>query len=177
LAISKEKKQQMVSDYVDKMSHSQAMILADYRGLTVAALTDLRRQLREMNGVFQVVKNTLFERALEEAGIPAPAEPLEGPLAVGYCLGEVPPIAKALVDLAGATEVLQIKGAIVGTSYLDAEGVKGLATLPPREILLAQLLGSVQGPMSSLVSTITAPMRELVQVLKARAEQGQEAAA
>jgi large subunit ribosomal protein L10 len=177
LAISKEKKQQMVADYVDKMSHSQAMILADYRGLTVAALTDLRRQLREMNGAFQIVKNTLFARALEEAGIPAPGEPLAGPLAVGYCLGEVPPIAKALVDLAAATEVLQIKGAIVGSSYLDADGVRGLATLPPREILLAQLLGSVQGPMSSFVSTITAPMRELVQVLKARAEQGQEAAA
>jgi large subunit ribosomal protein L10 len=177
LAVSKEKKQQMVSDYVDKMSHSQAMILADYRGLTVAALTDLRRQLREVDGAFQIVKNTLFERALEEIGIPAPAEPLEGPLAVSYCLGEVPPIAKVLVDLAATTEVLQIKGAIVGTSYLDAEGVKGLATLPPREILLAQLLGSVQGPMSSLVSTITAPLRELVQVLKARAEQGQEAAA
>jgi large subunit ribosomal protein L10 len=179
LAISREKKHQMVADYLDKISNSQAMILADYRGLTVAALTDLRRQLRELDGAFQIVKNTLFERALQEAGIPAPAGPLEGPLAVGYCLGEVPPVAKALVDIAGATDVLTIKGAIVGTSFLDADGVKGLATLPPREILLAQLLGSVQGPMSSLISTIRAPMRELVQVLKARAEQGtsQEAAA
>jgi large subunit ribosomal protein L10 len=175
LAISRDKKQQMVADYVDKMSNSQAMILTDYRGLTVAAITDLRRQLREVDGTFQVVKNTLFLRALAEVGIPFAADELEGPLAVGFCTGEIPPVAKILVTLADERENLEIKGALLGTSFLDAKGVKGLAELPPREVLLAQLVGSVQGPMSSLVSTITAPMRELVQVLKARAEQ--EAAA
>lgn len=177
MAISKEKKQQMVADYLDRMSNSQAVVLTDYRGLSVAELSELRRKLREENSVFQIVKNTLFKLALEQAGIPIPAEQLEGPVAVGYCLGEVPPVAKALTDFAKETDVLEIKGAILGNAILDAAGVKDLADLPPREFLLAQLLGAVQGPMSSLVSTITAPMRELVQVLQARSEQGQEATA
>jgi large subunit ribosomal protein L10 len=153
------------------------MILADYRGLTVADLTDLRRRLREVDGTFQIVKNTLFLRALDEVGASLPGDDLEGPLAIGYCMGEVPPVAKILVDYAGENDNLEVKGALLGTSFLDAKGVKGLGDLPPREVLMAQLVGSVQGPMSSLVSTVTAPMRELVQVLQARAEQGQEAAA
>lgn len=172
MAISKDKKQRMVADYVDKMSNSQAIILTDYRGLTVADLSNLRRQLRESGGVYQVVKNSLFGLALKEAGLSVPAEQLEGPVAVGYCLREVPPVAKVLVDASEETDILQIRGAILGTSFLDAERVKGLADLPPREILLGQLLGMVQGPMSSLVSTIAGPLRELAQVLHARSEQG-----
>ena len=177
MAISRAQKEQMVADYVEKMSNSQALILTDYRGLAVADLGDLRRRLREVDGVFQVVKNTLFARALEEAGLPIPSEQMEGPLAVGYCLGDAPPVAKALMDYAKEMELLKVKGAILGTNLLDLDGVKGLADLPPREVLLAQLVGAVQGPMASLVSTLQAPMRELVQVLQARSEQGQEEAA
>lgn len=176
MAISKAQKEQMVADYVDKMSRSQALILADYRGLNVSTITDLRQKMRETDGVFQVVKNTLFKLALEEAGLPFPAEQMEGPVAVGYCLGEAPPIAKVLMDFAKEAEALEIKGAILGSNILDAEGVKGLADLPPREVLLAQLLGAVQGPMSSLVSTLDAPLRELTQVLQARSEQAEAAA-
>ena len=177
MAISRAQKEQMVADYVEKMTNSQALILTDYRGLSVANLGDLRRRLREVDGVFQVVKNTLFQRALEEAGLPIPSEHMEGPVAVGYCLGDAPPVAKALMDYAKEVERLHIRGAILGTNLLDLDGVKGLADLPPREVLLAQLVGAVQGPMASLVSTMQAPMRELIQVLHARSEQGQEAAA
>ena len=177
MAISKEKKQQMVADYVDKLSQSQAAILTDYRGLTVADLSALRTRLREENSVFQIVKNTLFKLALEQAELSAPAEQLQGTVAVSYCLGEVPPVAKTLMDFAKESEILQVRGAILGTAFLGPDRVKELADLPPREFLLAQLLGAIQGPMSSLVSTFNAPMRELVQVLQARSEQGQEAAA
>jgi large subunit ribosomal protein L10 len=177
LAISKDKKVEMVADYADRMSRSQAMILTDYRGLTVAEITRLRQNLREVDAVFQVVKNSLFARALEEAGVPVPTAQMEGPVAVGYCYGEVPPVAKALTDFAREADELTVKGAILGTSLLDAAGVKNLAELPPREVLLAQLVGAVQGPMGNLVTTIAAPMRELAQVLKARSEQEQEAAA
>ena len=177
MAISRAQKEQMVADYVEKMGNSQALILTNYRGLSVADMGDLRRKLREVDGVFQVVKNTLFMRALEEAGLPVPPEHMEGPLAVGYCLGDAPPVAKAIMDYAKEMDLLKIKGAILGTNLLDLDGVKGLADLPPREVLLAQLVGAVQGPMGSLVSTLQAPMRELVQVLQARSEQGQEEAA
>jgi large subunit ribosomal protein L10 len=177
LAISREKKEEMVADYADNLSRSRAMILTDYRGLTVANITQLRQNLREVDGAFQVVKNTLFQRALEQAGMPVPTEHLEGPLAVGFCFGDTPPVAKALVDFAKQVEMLQIKGAILGTELLDAQGVRGLADLPPRDVLRAQLLAAIQGPMSNLVSVLAAPMREIAQVLKARSEQGQEAAA
>ena len=100
-----------------------------------------------------------------------------GPVGVGYCFGEAPPAAKILIDFAKEREFLTVRGAILGSNVLDLHGVKGLADLPPREVVLAQLLGVVQGPMGSLVSTIQAPMRELVQVLQARSEQGQQTAA
>ena len=177
MAISKEKKREMVADYVERMSESQAMILTDYRGLTVASLSELRIRLREVGGGFQVVKNTLFDLALKDAGMPMPEGQLEGPIAVGYCLEEVPPVAKVLMEFAKESATLKIHGAILGNQFLDVEGVKSLADLPAREVLLAQLVGAVQGPMSGLVSTITAPLRELVQVLNARSEQSQEAAA
>ena len=171
MAISREKKEEMVAEYVENASRSRAMILADYRGLTVANITELRRNLREVDGAFQVVKNTLFERALKEAGLPVPAEYIEGPVAVGFCYGDTPPVAKALVDFAKGLDVLQIKGAILGTDIIDANGVKGLADLPPRDVLRAQLLAALQGPMSNLVSVLNAPMREIAQVLRARSEQ------
>jgi large subunit ribosomal protein L10 len=172
LAISKERKTELVEDYVDKVNRSQGMILADYRGLTVAAMTDLRQRLREVDGAFQVVKNTLFKRALQEAGIPVPEEHLRGPVAVGFCFRDPPPVAKVLVDFAKETQILEIQGALLGARFIDKDAAKDLADLPSRDVLLAQLLGAVQGPMSSLVSTITAPLRELVQVLQARSEQG-----
>ena len=177
MAISRAQKEQMVADYIEKLTNSQALILTDYRGLSVSNLGDLRRRLREVDGVFQIVKNTLFQRALEEAGLPIPSEQMEGPVAVGYCLGDAPPVAKAMMDYAKEVDLLKIKGAILGANLLDQDGVKGLADLPPREVLLAQLVGAVQGPMGSLVSTMQAPMRELIQVLQARSEQGQEVAA
>lgn len=177
MAISREKKQQMMADYRSRMADSQAIILTDYRGLTVGHITDLRNRLREVGGSFQVIKNTLFAKALEDAGISVAPGYLEGPVAVGYCFGEVPPVAKALTDFANETKILRVTGAILGTSFLDAEGVKALADLPAREVLLARLLGTIQGPMGNLVGVITAPLRELVQVLQARSEQGQAAAA
>jgi large subunit ribosomal protein L10 len=174
LAISKEQKREIVADYVEKMSRSQAMIITDYRGLSVADMTTLRRNMREVDGVFQVVKNTLFERALGEAGIPSPADGFKGTMAVGFCFSELPAVAKTLVDFGKESQILKIKGAILGGRFVGAEAVQDLANLPPREILLAQLLGTVQGPMSTLVSTLAAPMRELAQVLRARSEQDQE---
>jgi large subunit ribosomal protein L10 len=119
-----------------------------------------------------VVKNSLLKLALEQSGLPVPEEVMEGPVAVGYCFDEAPPVAKTIMDFAKETDILKIKGGILGPNILDVEGVKGLADLPPREVLLAQLVGAVQGPMSSLVSTLAAPQRELVQVLQARADQG-----
>ncbi|MFC2030705.1 50S ribosomal protein L10 [Chloroflexota bacterium] len=177
MAISREKKREIVADYAERLSASQAVVLTEYRGLTVSDITDLRGKLREVDSGYQVVKNTLFRLALDEAGLPLPEEQLEGPIAVGYCYEEVPPAAKVLTEFAKQFGAVRIRGAILGQELLDADGVKALAALPPREVLLAQMLGAVQGPAGSIVNTVLAPMRELVQVLKARGEQEQELAA
>jgi large subunit ribosomal protein L10 len=175
LAISREKKETMTGDYVAKLAQSQALILADYRGLTVAATTELRQRLRALGGSFHVVKNTLFRRTLEEAGIPVSGDQFTGPTALSFCLGEVPPVVKALMDFANENDALILKGALWGHTFLDLEGTKALATLPSRDVLLGQLLGAVQGPMVNLVSVLNAPLRELVQVLAARGEQAEPA--
>ena len=177
MAISREKKEKMVADYVDKMSRSQVLILADYRGLTVANMTDLRQRLREQNGGFHVVKNSLFALALQQSGVEVPPDRLDGPIAVGFSFGDSSAVAKTLLDFARETQILEVRGAILSGQFLGAAQVRAIADLPPREVVLAQLLGTVQGPMSTLVSTITAPLREIAQVLRARSEQGQEAAA
>ena len=177
MAISKDKKKELVAGYVARLAQSQAVILAEYQGMTVAAATALRVKLREVGGSFHIVKNTLFRAVLEQAGVPDPGEMLKGPVAVCYCGSDVAAVAKALNDSARENESLRIRGGIVGTSLVDAAGAKALADLPPREVLLAQLVGAVQAPMSSLAGLIAAPLRDLAYVLQARSEQGQQAAA
>jgi large subunit ribosomal protein L10 len=171
LAITKQKKVRIANDYTQKLSGSKAIILTDYRGLTVAAMTELRQRLRELGASYHVSKSTLFKRTLTEAGIPIPEEQFKGPTALGFITGEVAPVIKAFLDFAAENEALQIKGVIWGTTFIDREGTKALASLPPREVLLGQLLGAVQGPMANVAGTIAAPLRELVQVLAARGEQ------
>lgn len=171
MAINKQKKVRISNDYTEKLSASKAIILTGYRGLTVASMTELRQKLRELGSSFHVSKNTLFKRALAEAGLPIPEEQLKGPTALGFITGDVSPVVKAFLDFAGENESLQVKGIIWGTAFIDQEGTKALVHLPSREVLLGQLVGAVQGPATNLVGTITAPLREIVQVLAARGEQ------
>mgnify|MGYP000287751330 CR=1 FL=1 len=145
MAISKEKKQQMVADYVERLSNSQAVIFTDYRGLDVAALTNLRRLLREEQSSYQIIKNTLFQLALEQAELPVPAEYLDGPVAVSYCFEEVPPVAKALVEFGDRAKVLKIRGALLGDSLLNVESVKDLADLLAASGLLPEIASERAG--------------------------------
>ena len=171
MAITKQKKVRISNDYAQKLSGAKAIILTDYRGLTVASMTELRQKLREAGSSYHVSKNTLFRRALTEAGIPIPEAQLKGPTALGFVTGEVASAVKAFLDFAAENESLQVKGVIWGTAFIDREGIKALVNLPSREVLLGQLLGAVQGPMANMIGTITAPLREIVQVLAARGEQ------
>jgi len=177
LAISKDKKAELVKDYVESLGRSQAVIVADYQGMTVATARALRTRLRDAGGSLQIVKNTLFKLVLQQAGVPEPSALLKGPVAVCYCFGEAPAVVKVLNEFARENETLRLRGAIIGHSIVDAAGAKSLADLPPRPVVLAQLLGAVQGPMSSLAGLVAAPLRELARVLQARSEQGEQAAA
>jgi large subunit ribosomal protein L10 len=123
-----------------------------------------------------VVKNTLAIKALQNAGLPVPEEMLTGSAIVGFCFADPTAVAKAMTTFAAEVQKFEIKGGLLGNRVMDAAGVKALADLPPRPVLLGGLVATIQGPMSQLVNIINAPMRELAQVLKARSEQGQAAA-
>jgi large subunit ribosomal protein L10 len=171
LAISKEKKQELVKNYAEQFSRSQAAILTDYRGLPVTEINRLRNKMREAGSGYHVVKNRLVKLALREAGLPAPEELLQGPTAIGFCYEDVIAPAKVLTEYAKESKVLTIKGGILGERVIDAQAISSLADLPPRDILLAQLLSGIQSPTARLVNVLSGTLRGLVTVLKARADQ------
>jgi large subunit ribosomal protein L10 len=170
LAISRKKKEELVAEYVDSFTRSRAVFFTDYRGLTVAQLQKLRGRIREADGGYAVVKNTLAARALEKAGLPIPEELLVGPLAVSFAFGEVPPLAKVLTDVAKETEILHVKGGILDGQLLSAAEVKAVADLPPREVVMAQLLGLIQQPGSRLAAVVNAAGTKLAATIKAYAD-------
>ena len=167
MAISREKKEQFVELYVEQLTKSQAIVLTDYRGTTVQQIQRLRGQMREHNASVQVVKNSLLELALQQAGLPAPEDYLTGPTAVVYLPEDIATAAKALFDSIKDLENVKVKGAILDGQILDAEGARRLRELPSKTDVLAQLLGAVQGPASELVRTLEAPASELYRTLQA----------
>lgn len=177
MAISREKKEQLVQKYVDQLKESEAIILADYRGLTVSQLQELRGKIREAEGSFAVVKNTLAERALTDAGLPVPEEMLFGPVGIGFCGNNIPGVAKAVADFAKANEALEIKGGLMGEKVISEDDVKNLAKLPSLDVLRAQMLGLINAPATQLVGVVAGGVRQMVNVLNAYSEQGAEAAA
>jgi large subunit ribosomal protein L10 len=171
LAISREKKEQLVADYVDKLSRSNAIILTDYRGLTVSGMESLRAKVREAGGGYSIVKNTLAARALEAASLPVPEDLLQGPTAIGFAYEEVPAVAKVLEDFAKGTDILQIKGGVMEGRVLSASQISSLANMPPREVILAQLLGLIQQPGNGVAGVVSAAGNKLAATIKAYADQ------
>jgi large subunit ribosomal protein L10 len=174
LAITKQKKQKLVAQYIEQLKESRGIILADYRGLNVADISGIRSAMRPVDAKFQVVKNRLLALALKEAGLSLPEEWLLGPTAVGFCFGEVPTVAKALMDAAKDLEALQIKGGLLGTSVLGAEEVRAIADLPSREVLLGQALGTINAPASRVTGVVASGVRQILNVLQAYVDRLQE---
>ena len=174
MAISKQRKEELVAEYVEQLKGSQGVILADFRGMTVSAMDQVRRALRPIGGKPQVVKNRLLALALKEAGLSVPDEWLTGPTAVGFCHDEIPPVAKALMDVAKEHSALKIKGGLLGTSVLSAAEVKAIADLPSREVLLARVLGTVNAPGSQLAGVVTSAIRQALSVVQAYVEKLEE---
>jgi large subunit ribosomal protein L10 len=177
LAISREKKEQIVAGYVDQLSRSNAIFLTDYRGLTVKDLESLRAKVRDAGGGYSIIKNTLAVRAMEAASLPVPEDMLAGPTAIGFAYEEVPAIAKVLDDFAKGTDVLQIKGGVMEGKVLSPEQIKSLASMPPREVVLAQLLGLIQQPGNRMAGVVNAAGGKLAATIKAYAEKLENAGA
>lgn len=177
MAVSREKKEQLVADCVDKLSRSNAIFLTDYRGLTVSQLESLRVRVREAGGGYSIIKNTLAARALKAASLPLPEDILNGPTALGFAYEEVPAVAKVLDDFARETDILRIKGGVMEGRVLSPAQVKSLASMPPREVILAQLLGLIQQPGNSVAGIVNAAGSKLAATIKAYAEKLENAGA
>jgi len=171
LALTRERKEMLVRQFAEMAARSSALIFTENQGLTVAEMTQVRRRVREAEGAYHVVKNTLLRLALAQAGLPIPDELLRGPTAVSFCLGEVPPVAKALVEATKELERLQIKGGILEGRVMDPEGIRALADLPTREVLMAQVLGGIQGPARQVAGVVAGGIRQILNLLQARIEQ------
>jgi large subunit ribosomal protein L10 len=167
LAISKQKKDELVAQYMDLIAQSDALILTEYKGMAVKDMQSLRSKIREADGAFYVTKNTLLKLALEESGTTVPDELLTGQVATGFALGEAPSLAKALVDYADHEDNLSIRGGVMHMEVLSAEQIESLAKLPTLDELHAQILGLISAPARDLVSIFASGMRQVVNVIDA----------
>ena len=171
MAISRQKKEELVAQYVTLLTNSQVTIWADYSGLRVSTLSGLRDQLRKYGVRMHVAKNTLLRRALEQVGLPMPEEYLEGPTAVIFLEESIAGPARILTDFARANKEFEIKGGLTASAILARSQVDELAHLQSKDVLLAQVLAGLQAPISGLVNVLAGTFRGLLYVLQARAEQ------
>ncbi len=174
MAVSREDKNEMVSELTDDLKNAKAVIITDYRGLPTAELAGLRNQLRGMQASYHIAKNTLVILALQRAGLPTPENLLEGPTALAFLQADMSGPART-INAFFKEKGLSVKGAIIGQSVYDAKGVEQLANLPTREQLYASVVGAIQGPASSLVGVLNGALSEFLRTLQAKAEQGEGA--
>ena len=172
----KSEKERVVEQLAERLRSTETLMVADYRGLTMPEIDELRSKLLEAGARFTVVKNTLTRRAAEAAGRQEVLELIDGPTAIAFLDSEGDPaaVAKILNDTARTNDVLVIRGGLLeGTVVGDAE-IKRLATLPSADVLRAQLVGAVAGPLTTVVGLFAAPLRDLVGVIDARIRQLEE---
>ena len=145
-----ENKQSQVQEITEKFQSAASVVVVDYRGLNVAQVTELRKQLREAGVEFKVYKNTLTRRAAEAAGVEGINEVLTGPNAIAFSTEDVVAPAKIINEFAKKNEALEIKAGIIEGTISSVEDVKALAELPSREGLLSMLLSVLQAPVRNL---------------------------
>ncbi len=169
----KEEKQRVVDDLTERLRSAETLFVADYRGLTMPQIEDLRARLLEQGARLRVVKNTLTRRAAEAAGSDAVLALLEGPTAIAFLEADGDPaaVAKTISDAARQTRILEIRGGVLEGRVLTGAEVESLATLPPLEILRGQVLGAIVAPLSAFAALVAAPLQNLHGLIEARIEQ------
>src|SRR3954467_10851201 len=177
----RDQKEQVVEELTARLKAADTLLVADYRGLTMPQIDDLRTRLLSSGARFTVVKNTLTRRAAEAAGTEALLTLLDGPSAIAFLEadGDMVAAAKALADSARETNVLEIRGGIMQGRTVTAAEVETLAKLPPADVLRGQVLGAIVGPLTALAGLLNAPLQNLVGLIDGAMEQlgGEEQAA
>lgn len=170
-----QRKIESVSDLKDKLTRTQLTLVTDYRGLTVAEITDLRKRLREIGGELIVAKNTLTLRAAKDTGYEAIEELLAGPTALAFAFGDVSKTAKAINDFNKGPKKLVVRGGLLGNTLMGPNVLDQVASLPTRDQVLAQIVGGVSAPVSGVVGVLNAAITNVLYVLQARIDQQQPA--
>ncbi|NLV91564.1 MAG: 50S ribosomal protein L10 [Firmicutes bacterium] len=166
-----------VAEIKENLSRSQGAVLADYRGLNVKQVTELRRQLREAGVEYKVVKNTLTIIAAKELGLDDLSQYLVGPTAIAFGYEDPVAPAKVLSDFAKDNKALELKAGVLNGEVIGLDEVKALAELPSREQLLAQVLRGMQAPIAGMVNVLQGTIRNFVYALEAIRKQKEEAGA
>jgi len=177
LAIKKVRKDELVEQYTDLLKNSSAIFLTQYGGMSVQDLEALRIKVSEADGQINVTKNTLLRIAMEANELTPPLDLMNGQVATSFALGEVPTLAKVLVDSAKTNDKLTIIGGMLGDRRLTPAEIEALATLPSLDQLRAQILGLVSAPAQGIASAVANGVRQVVNVLDAYAKKDDSAPA
>mgnify|MGYP001026689109 CR=1 FL=1 len=171
----REKKIQLVNKLTDDLARSTIVIVTNYRGLPVKQITELRHVLAKADADYHVVKNTLTRFAADKASKSQIMGMIEGPIALAFGYGDVVNLAKALKQYIKSTESpLEIKGGLLENRILTPEEIVNLASLPPKEVLISQLIAHLQAPVRGLYNTLNFPLQGLLNLLQSRAQKFKE---
>ena len=174
--MQKAEKERVIDELTERLRSAEALLVADYRGLTNSQLAGLRVELLKHGARLTVVKNTLTRRAAEAAGADALLALLEGPTAIAFVEAEGNPVAvaKALNDAVRDTKILALRGGVLSGNPISREDIESLAKLPPLDVLKAQLVGVIIAPLTQLAAVLNAPLQNLVGLIDARITQLEE---
>ena len=163
---TRKEKEEIVKDIVEDLNKAKSLVLTDYQGLTVNDIQELRNKIQEKDGDYKVIKNNLFQKALEKSDLKdIKVEEIEGPLALGFGFADEVLTAKEIYTFAKEKELPKISGSILEGKYLDEKETVALAKLPSKEELLARVVGSINAPVSGFVNVLAGNLRGLVSVL------------
>ena len=171
MSANREAKKLVVADIKDKLSRAKGAVLVDYRGLTVQEATELRKQFREADIEYKVLKNTLIQLAAKELHLSEMDQFLTGPTAIAFGYNDPMVPAKILTEFIKKTKKMEVKGGLVEGKVIDTSGVEYLSSLPSREELIAKMLGSMNAPISGFVGVLSGTLRSLLYTLNAIKEQ------
>ena len=170
--MNRDQKAAVIEEVAGQIQEAEAVFAVDYRGISVPQAAELRTKLREADASFRVVKNTLTERAADQAGADGLKELLEGPTAMTFVRGDAAAAAKALRDFRRATQLLEFKGGWMNGAALSPDEIDAIAQLPSRDVLYGRLVGMVASPITGLAAAMGGLIGGLARQLQAMADQG-----
>ncbi len=165
--ITKQKKSQQISEVSEKIQRSKAVLLTEYKGLTVAEITELRALLKEADAEYKVIKNTLSIVASKGTSVEQAKDLFVGPTGIAFAYDDPIAVAKKVIEYAQKHDKFKVKSGVIEGRLCSFEDIKAMSKLPPREVLLAMLAGTLQAPMAKLAGALNATLSQFAYALEA----------